>query len=93
MFLYIACQKIVQQKMAGISSRPSTPSHPNRCNSYVSGSSSVVANTNNGYHTNTTSGNTHAVITASPSHLSHITANNGSKVMTLSMNIAIFILI
>ncbi|XP_035232339.1 arf-GAP with GTPase, ANK repeat and PH domain-containing protein 1-like isoform X1 [Stegodyphus dumicola] len=76
-----ACQKIVQQKMAGISSRPSTPSHPVRCNSYVSNSSSVVSAANNGYHSATNAGNsTLTVVTASPSHLSHTTVNQTSKV-------------
>ncbi|KFM58698.1 Centaurin-gamma-1A, partial [Stegodyphus mimosarum] len=75
-----ACQKIVQQKMAGISSRPSTPSHPVRCNSYVSNSSSAVSAANNGYHSATNAGNsTLTVVTASPSHLSHTTVNQTSK--------------
>ncbi|XP_054721553.1 centaurin-gamma-1A-like [Uloborus diversus] len=76
-----ACQKIVQQKMAGISSRPSTPSHTNRCNSYVSSSTSVGGNTNNGYHPTTSVGTTtHSAVSASPSHLSHMPPNHGTKV-------------
>ncbi|GIY26843.1 centaurin-gamma-1A [Caerostris darwini] len=73
-----ACQKIVQQKMAGISSRPSTPSHPVRCNSYVS--SSGVSSANNGYHPPTNVGsNTLSAVSASPSHLSHIAASHTPK--------------
>ncbi|GFW13704.1 centaurin-gamma-1A [Trichonephila clavipes] len=75
-----ACQKIVQQKMAGISSRPSTPSHPVRCNSYVSSTTTGVNNTNNGYHPPTSVGsNTLSAVSASPSHLSHIAASHTSK--------------
>ncbi|GFY40965.1 centaurin-gamma-1A [Trichonephila inaurata madagascariensis] len=75
-----ACQKIVQQKMAGISSRPSTPSHPVRCNSYVSSTTTGVNNTNNGYHPPTSVGsNTLSAVSASPSHLSHIAASHTPK--------------
>ncbi|XP_015919016.1 centaurin-gamma-1A isoform X3 [Parasteatoda tepidariorum] len=74
-----ACQKIVQQKMAGITSRPSTPNHPVRCNSYVSNSSGV-SSANNGYHPSPNVGNpTLNAVSASPSHLSHSAATHNSK--------------
>lgn len=68
--------------MAGISSRPSTPSHPVRCSSYVSNTTAGPGSSNNGYHPPTTVGNnTLSAVTASPSHLSHINTSHSIKVI------------